>query len=70
VSIPLPAKNPMDYDDIRGEWCSIELEAESRKQTSQNIFIDKLFENLQINAMLNSNYNQREEDPSRIKKKF
>lgn len=24
----LPTKNPNDYDDIRGEWCSIELELE------------------------------------------
>jgi hypothetical protein len=31
----LPAKKPMDYDDIRGEWCSIEVEAESKgKQTN------------------------------------
>jgi hypothetical protein len=24
----LPAKNPTDYDDIRGTWCSIEIESE------------------------------------------
>lgn len=24
----LPAKNPSDYDDIRGTWCSIEIESE------------------------------------------
>jgi hypothetical protein len=34
----LPAKNPTDYDDIRGEWCSIELESEIKDNKEVKIF--------------------------------
>jgi hypothetical protein len=34
----LPAKNEMDYDDIRGEWCSIEVEAESKGNKQIKLF--------------------------------
>jgi len=34
----LPAKNPTDEDDIRGEWCSIEIEAESKDNKQIKIF--------------------------------
>jgi hypothetical protein len=34
----IPAKNPYDIDDIRGEWVSIEIEAESQKNKKVSIF--------------------------------
>lgn len=34
----LPSKNPTDYSDIRGEWCSIEIEAESKNNQQVKIF--------------------------------
>ena len=34
----LPAKNATDYDDIRGEWCSIEIESESKNNQEVKFF--------------------------------
>ena len=34
----LPAKNDTDYDDIRGEWCSIEIESESKNNQEVKFF--------------------------------
>ena len=34
----LPSKNAEDYFDIRGEWCSIEIEAESKDNKEVKIF--------------------------------
>jgi len=34
----LPAKNPEDYDDLRGEWCSIEIEVESIENKEVKVF--------------------------------
>ena len=33
-----PSKNPDDYDDIRGEWCSIEVEIESKNNKEIKLF--------------------------------
>jgi hypothetical protein len=33
-----PAKNPDDYDDLRGEWCSFELEINSVSNTKIKLF--------------------------------
>jgi hypothetical protein len=39
----------MDYDDIRGEWCSIEVEAESKGNKQIKLFsLINFLENLQI----------------------
>lgn len=39
----IPAKNETDYTDIRGEWCSIDIEVESKDNKRINIFSIKNF---------------------------
>lgn len=34
----LPSKNQTDYEDIRGEWCSIDIEIQSQKNKKINLF--------------------------------
>lgn len=39
----IPAKNATDYNDIRGEWCSIDISVESINNKRVNIFSIKSF---------------------------
>lgn len=39
----IPAKNETDHDDIRGEWCSIDISVESKENKKVRIFSIKNF---------------------------